>query len=1147
MTAKNVADSIIRNNIINGDYQPVNIDVKYSGVDFVAPLDKRSSACNLVRSSGENTNKPKYIIIHGTTPGISSNARLSGFEPYLISLSVNQGTTWKWRSSIETKPAEDEGGSGHYTVFKGGQVVQHINEADPVKQCAGYNFNSIGIEHHFIFGREPPTEQMYRSSAKLVKNLIERYQMYDGGKELRDIVFPHDPTYDPGPYWDWEYFYSLVEGKEPKNPARQKEQTEANLGTDWSPTPYPPSANMGPRKKIRPSHALPFYKNEKDVKNLSTEEIENGILPFFIDDIVKNAPVGFPFIRFNTDKHTPFLTNLMFGKEIKDYKKYGSLTNIELSNFVPFVEFSLIKEAGEYLYPFDDYTSRAKIENIFSDKTSRGGAVGIKSISWKSLATNQSNLAQQTVKISLLIQDIQEIDAIRNGVSLLDFLYPAGSRDPVQYSRNNFNVKMKVGWKYKNNSLTSTVGDKISKDMLEETMYLSLFKHSFEFNEKDGTVLLNIEYIGMLEAELADNIESNTIQELQFKPNEKEVQEWQNTLTSFNNWDKKSELVKTPNVKHSATVKRPELRDATSGGTISEKASAVFQVAKDVFVKNEQIVYDLDGKKWTGDPNQGLSADDIEEIKETIKEKIKESERQASRKQEIGYVGLINDIFVQGGMNHIYLSEEDISFIKSLSASETSLSPDQIKKADEIKKASVKNLISDPQANANMAILEENLRAYQVDLSGTAWLGTKEKTEMKDILNIMRAAATSKKPEDVSESKEEVIFIPYTFLGVILNTFYKRVFEEVNKVSDANKLRFALGQFSYSLLPEDIANRPQNEQGGGTIKPDQIITNEDGVKILQVSPIKKYTNILNIPISLQSFDNWYRSNIIDAEIKNMSFYDFTRKILFELVPQNLNPKIIPWAPEIDFTPSLYFETIVKNEEDENFLRIQQHNEIDSSYFFDSNLIKNNPFYNFYKRREDKTKKQIKLNEKINYLFILSKNETSSALTGDPGQDASRNIIHLYIGEETGLVKRIKFSREDNKQLDAANIVLANKTQGKPGIIRQIYQLNLEMFGNTIFYPGTLLHITPTYPGSRLPNSTLYKIGLGGYYFVTEVSSRIEDNQFTTSIGGKWQATGRDGPESLNSRRIAIEIPEKTVEEKQMETNPQQFKTTLLVP
>ena len=259
--------------------------------------------------------------------------------------------------------------------------------------------------------------------------------------------------------------------------------------------------------------------------------------------------------------------------------------------------------------------------------------------------------------------------------------------------------------------------------------------------------------------------------------------------------------------------------------------------------------------------------------------------------------------------------------------------------------------------------------------------------------------------------------------------------------------------------------------------------------------------------------------------------------MFELVPSNLEPRVVSWAPQFEFTPLVNFATTYKQNDPktETWNSHVQSYQIGHAYmwpssFTDQQKIKNNPLVNIRQKMNNKNKND---SERIDYIFIFSANENSLTLRGDPAEDIKRNISHLYLGEEKGLVKNIKFSREDNQQLDSANVVAANRKEGKAGIIRQIYQLKMQMFGNTIFSPGNLVHISPTYPGSRLPNSTLYKVGLGGYYFITKVSSRVEQSGFTTDIEAKWQASGKDnenGPQYLEIAGEDADVGEESFEE-----------------
>ncbi|MFJ6213372.1 N-acetylmuramoyl-L-alanine amidase [Streptomyces sp. NPDC092296] len=111
----------------------------------------------------------------------------------------------------------------HYTIRSAdGRVAQHIRTRDIGWHAGNWDVNarSIGIEHEGFLARGGAwyTEAMYRSSARLVQYLADRY----GIPLDRQHILGHDnvpgPTaeavagmhLDPGPYWDWAHYFELL-------------------------------------------------------------------------------------------------------------------------------------------------------------------------------------------------------------------------------------------------------------------------------------------------------------------------------------------------------------------------------------------------------------------------------------------------------------------------------------------------------------------------------------------------------------------------------------------------------------------------------------------------------------------------------------------------------------------------------------------------------------------------------------------------------------------------------------------------------------------------------------------------------------------------------------------------------------------------
>jgi hypothetical protein len=113
--------------------------------------------------------------------------------------------------------------SAHYVVRSAdGHVTQMVPTKDVAWQAGNWyvNMHSVGIEQEgfAIAGATWYTERLYRSSARLVTYLADRYRI----PLDRQHVIGHDNVpgttpatvrgmhWDPGPFWDWGHFMALL-------------------------------------------------------------------------------------------------------------------------------------------------------------------------------------------------------------------------------------------------------------------------------------------------------------------------------------------------------------------------------------------------------------------------------------------------------------------------------------------------------------------------------------------------------------------------------------------------------------------------------------------------------------------------------------------------------------------------------------------------------------------------------------------------------------------------------------------------------------------------------------------------------------------------------------------------------------------------
>jgi N-acetyl-anhydromuramyl-L-alanine amidase AmpD len=157
----------------------------YPGARWVAASSSNYTAANREADG----NSIDYVIIH-TTQG-SYSGTISWFQ----------------------NPAAQV--SAHYVIRSSdGEITQMVQNKDIAWHAGNWNYNvhSIGIEHEgYVDDPAWYTDAMYRASANLTRWICDTY----GIPKTRSRIIGHNEVpgathTDPGPYWDWNYYMSLV-------------------------------------------------------------------------------------------------------------------------------------------------------------------------------------------------------------------------------------------------------------------------------------------------------------------------------------------------------------------------------------------------------------------------------------------------------------------------------------------------------------------------------------------------------------------------------------------------------------------------------------------------------------------------------------------------------------------------------------------------------------------------------------------------------------------------------------------------------------------------------------------------------------------------------------------------------------------------
>lgn len=351
--------------------------------------------------------------------------------------------------------------------------------------------------------------------------------------------------------------------------------------------------------------------------------------------------------------------------------------------------------------------------------------------------------------------------------------------------------------------------------------------------------------------------------------------------------------------------------------------------------------------------------------------------------------------------------------------------------------------------------------------------------------------------------------INYFFIGDLLQVVLKDMFlsENVQTTDFKNK------KIKIMLGPLYIYDYGQLTDAGLLVKtPGQAdISNSSNVRLYvgKETPI----NIADIPVSLETFQAWFNTNITDKGLIVFTLKDFVESILNDLVIRLLANETYSFAPRqkarlvykpfsIPANSSRFDEPIEKD-----------------LYHYDAIKFSDKPFRDTSGTVSDKQTIE-------NYILIYGYGENSFDLKSDYEADLKKGIRHLFYGAEKGLVKNITFNKIDDPLLRKHNLRLSVENGGVGSrFLRGVYNATVEMFGNTIFDIGQVIYIAPTFYGSSKVGDRVKfvkDLGIGGYYNCIKIKNSIAEGKFDTTLDLMWQARG-DGSQSINE--FAIKIPE----------------------
>jgi hypothetical protein len=721
--------------------------------------------------------------------------------------------------------------------------------------------------------------------------------------------------------------------------------------------------------------------------------------------------------------------------------------------------------------PFDDHLNQFDIENITKNQEGRGGGAGIKFFEWASLGTNPADKFVFGAKLSLYFQSIDELFVVRKQT-------PDSYGNTIQTAYSDLLIHQK------NTRESENIGSQIWN------------RHYYQIKAVVGW------YVPRSVPGINEFLNQDVLDALE------------NTSLSFNMTLKKHEI----EVKEDGSIDlqieyisstEALMHDPIDGNVLFTNVGDKNKNRKLQELKT-QLENDIEKKKKEKEKVESKKDNNSAQIKQLEKEIKQKEEELASATgnfKAIAYARIMFNMLTRNQVHSVFVSNDLFKkFLRTVRLTNAN-SPEEIKnRFDDLEAAAKKEGFEPFSADNNS--LEKILNAATTNQ--TKSIKEKKDTDLVRDFYVVGATPITKLDLVKSETSKNHYRVNFVSLGSIIDAALDGLFDLNSGRSEfrSKELRVIVGPvrfYDYGKLSD-----------GGVVT--KLVGTEDSHKGIRVvyrgTPTS--VNLADIPIALSVFQSWFLDNVIDKGRINYSFKDFVDELISDLAIRAMSGECYDFAPKQRIKLTYKTFSLVENEKTENLFKstdrinltdlslqdARNQSEKKTGIFADSN------------NGSADTRKQVH-----NYLLIYGVGESPFDLKGDYIEDLKKGYYHLFFGNERGLVKNIKFKREDLpfiRESNFSNQLPERQVHSK--ILRDRYNADVELFGNNIFEVGQKIYIEPhklgfagaagrTYIDDKDLGTLIRDLGIGGYYDIIKIENRIESGKFETSLSTRWTARG----------------------------------------
>ncbi len=367
------------------------------------------------------------------------------------------------------------------------------------------------------------------------------------------------------------------------------------------------------------------------------------------------------------------------------------------------------------------------------------------------------------------------------------------------------------------------------------------------------------------------------------------------------------------------------------------------------------------------------------------------------------------------------------------------------------------------------------------------------------------------------DSDENDTTIQFFFFGDLLYTILDALYSEDDRSRSRGltNTMIVLGSFDFSVFQKE-----------------QAAVGSDGYP--------NSFNIANIPISVEFFSRWFVDNVLSQKSTRRTFpiLNFIRSLSNALVSNAL----LEASVNRDIEQRLIFQTGQFSSYSQTGINIFEHL-IHNTY--GRTVLDTDSQRGIALPLEGSPQGDSKIENFFHYIILNPNGSTKSHDgVGDYELDIGSGVFHVEIGSNRGLVKTVNFSKTDMQYIREARFM----RNGIDGLLQlsSVYDVSIEMFGNTLFYPGMDLWLNPygfggTALGSPADGLSQGKrslaniLGLGGYHTITSVTVNLSPGSFTTNIRAQHYYSG-DKEDIDKPKGISLSTNDQLIEDGVLEDN-----------